>query len=376
MSGPSRKIGEDLREAVKLAVDATTAVTEVVEEMHRAIASGPALLGKPLALPAQITTGIVYGSVRGVTRLVGRTIDLVLRQLAPFLAESTPSRERAAVVAAMNGVLGDWLAQTGSPLAIEMRLRREGTGPKVVVLVHGSAMNDRQWRWRAHDHGEALARDHCFSPVYVHYNSGLPIAENGRRLAEQLEEIADAQEIAIVGHSMGGLVARMACHAADARPYAWRKKLRTLVTLGSPHLGVPLERGGSLVTRLLPISAYSAPLARLAKIRSAGITDMGQGIDVPLPAGVACWAIAAAKDGLVPIASAHGTFPAARCTIVAGIGHLDLLDSQEVYAAIRRAVSAESHTAIFFEVPIGPASETTSPTTAGPESGSPRAPAS
>jgi pimeloyl-ACP methyl ester carboxylesterase len=325
-------------------VDATTGGTGVVEDRHRRIASGPAILGKPLAIPARIVTKIAYGNVRGVTRLVGKTIDLVLCRLEPFLGESTPGPEREAVVAALNGVLGDWLLRTNSPLAIEMRLRGEGRGPKVVVLVHGSSMNDRQWRYGGHDHGEALARDEGWSPVYVHYNSGLPIADNGRLLAERLEELAHAEEIAIIGHSMGGLVARSASHIAEGQGRAWRRKLRKLVTLASPHLGSPLERGGNILELLLPLSGYSAPLARLGKIRSAGITDLRYGLDVPLPEDVECYAIAAGKDRLVPIASAHGAFCRTRCSVVADANHIDVLGSLEAYESIRRALHSSKNT--------------------------------
>jgi pimeloyl-ACP methyl ester carboxylesterase len=340
MGDGTRRNADDLREAVKLVVEATTGVTTVVEEMHHRIASGPAVLGKPLALPARIITRIAYGNVRGVTRLVGKAIDRVVAELAPLLGESATSAERDVAVAALNGVLGDWLVQTKSPFAVTMRLRHETPGPKVVVLVHGSSMNDRQWAWRGHDHGALLARDHGWSTAYVHYNSGLPIAENGRLLSALLETLEGVDEIAIVGHSMGGLVARMACHAAETEGRAWRKKLTKLVTLGSPHLGAPLERGGHLLSELLPISSYSAPLARLARLRSAGITDMRHGLDVPLPAGVACHAIAAGKDLLVPLASAFGSFPKTRCSIVANASHLDLLDSLEAYETIRGALSS------------------------------------
>lgn len=319
---------------------ATTGVTDVVQAMHARIASGPAMLGTPLALPARLVTGIAYGNVRLVTRLVGELSDRLLHELAPLLGESTPGPEREAILSALNGVFGDWLAQTHSPLAITMRLRREGIGPKTVVLVHGSAMSDRQWLRREHDHGAALARDDAWAPVYVHYNSGLPIVENGRLLARLLDELDDVRDIALLGHSMGGLVARAACHAAEAEGRPWRTKLRSLVTLGTPHLGAPLERFGQLVATLLPISSYSAPLASLAKLRSAGITDLGCGLELPLPAGVACHAIAAGNDLLVPIASAHGSFPAARCAIVPGLGHLDLLCSPGTYELVRRALAS------------------------------------
>lgn len=339
MATASRSNADDLRELVSLVVHATIGVTDVVEAMHRRIASGPAVLGRPLALPARLTTALAYGNVRLGTLLAGKVVDRALAPLAPLLGESTQDPEREAIVAALNGIVGDWLAQTRSPLAIDMQLRRAGPGSKIVVLVHGSAMSDRQWLRREHDHGAALARDEGWAPVYVRYNSGLPVADNGRRLARLLDDLADAQDVALVGHSMGGLVARSACHAAEAEGRAWRAKLRSLVTLGSPHLGAPLERAGNMLEILLPVSSYSEPLARLARIRSSGITDLRYGLHLSLPAGVGCHAIAAEHDRLVPVASAHGSFPTANCSIVPGVSHLDLLCCSNTYQIIRRALS-------------------------------------
>ena len=339
---PPKKNVDELREATKLVVQATTGITDVVEEMHLRIASGPAILGRPLSIPAKLFVPIAYRNVRGITRLVGKAIEGVLGVLGPVLGESKPGPERDAVVAALNGVLGDWLAQTNSPLAIDMTLHRAadaGDGRRIVVFIHGSSMTHHQWRWNGHHHGVALARDTDWTPVYIQYNSGLSVLENGRLLAALLEAVADADDIAIVAHSMGGLVARAACAAAEAEPRAWRKKLRTFVTLGTPHQGAPLERGGSIIDMLLPISSYSAPLARLAKIRSVGITDLRRGLDIPLPAGVACFAIAGGRDQLVPVASAHGAIPEGSRSIVAGASHLDLLSSPEAYESIRRALA-------------------------------------
>ncbi len=129
VNGPHRH-ADDLREALRLAVHATTGVADVVEAMHLRIASGPALLGKPLALPALVVTTLAYGNVRFVTRLVGELGDRLLRELEPFLGEGASGAERDAVVSALNGVLGDWLRRTESPLALDMRLRRVGDGSR------------------------------------------------------------------------------------------------------------------------------------------------------------------------------------------------------------------------------------------------------
>jgi len=381
MAKKTRNHGDDLRGASRLAVEATRRVTEVVEAMHHTIGGGPDVLGRPLALPVRLLTAPVYGTIRAVTRLVGTSIDVVLAQLAPLLGESTPGPEREAVLAALNGVLGDFLVETGNPLAIEMRFRRDRhpahEGSKLLVLVHGSSMNDLQWARAGHDHGVALARDLGYSPVYLHYNSGLHISTNGRELAEQLELLlrdwpAPVGEVTLLGHSMGGLVSRSACHVAELAGHAWRSRLRNLICLGTPHHGAPLERGGNWVDRLLGISRYSAPLARLGKLRSAGVTDMRfgnvldedwQGRDrfahagdtrthLPLPEGVHCYAVAGTTatearkklpgDGLVPVDSALGRHetPARSLAfhetwLAYGTGHLDLLGDTLVYERLR-----------------------------------------
>src|SRR3546814_17929411 len=103
-------------------------------------------------------TGLVYRSIRWVTALVGGTRDVALVRLQPLLASATlvhASPEREAVLAALNGVLGNHLDASGNPLAITMGLRCDGVPlqagavadarSKVAVLVHGLCMNDRQW---------------------------------------------------------------------------------------------------------------------------------------------------------------------------------------------------------------------------------------
>jgi pimeloyl-ACP methyl ester carboxylesterase len=396
----TRRHVDDLRGASRLAVEATRGVTDLVEAMHRTIAGGPDVLGRPLEGPARVLTGLVYGSIRGVAKLVGSGIDRALEQLAPLLGESVPGPEREAVLAVLNGVLGDYLSETENPLAIAMHFRRGGRpleierralrsaipdlGGRLLVLVHGSCMNDLLWNHSDHDHGALLARDLGYTPVYLHYNTGLHVSTNGRAFAALLERVvaewpAPLHELTIVGHSMGGLVARSACHYAEKSGQVWRPRLTKLVTIGTPHHGAPLERGGSWIEVLLGVSRYSAPLAKLGRIRSVGVTDLRfgsvvdedwQGRDrfvvgpdprgrLELPIGVKCFAIAgtlAAKaranlpgDGLVPVRSALGQserpamtlgFPEAHQWIAFGTGHLDLLGRAEVYATLRRWLAA------------------------------------
>jgi pimeloyl-ACP methyl ester carboxylesterase len=394
-TGVPRKHADDLRAVSKLVVDATRSVTTAVEEMHDAIATGTPVVGAPFARLARPLLRLVYGHIRTVTGFVGAGIDLALTQLEPLLGESTPGPEREAVVSALNGVLGDYLQATQSPLAISMRFRHRGraleeeprslreafpdASGKLLVLVHGSSQNDLQWNRHGHDHGAALARDLGYTPVYLHYNSGRHVSTNGRELASRLERLVSAwpaplEEISLLGHSMGGLVARSACLVAEVDNLTWRRKLRRLVCLGTPHHGSPLERGGNWLHVLLGVSAYSTPIQRLARIRSEGVTDMRYGnvldthwqgrdrfahlrdvrSNLALPEGVDCYAIAATTaktmapklpgDGLVPVDSALGrhtrkdlvlAFPDSHRWVALGTGHVDLLSKPEVYEKLR-----------------------------------------
>lgn len=381
----------DLRGLSRLGVDAVLGVTGVVEAMHHTIASLPSPVGRaPAGRPGGIT-GFVYGAVRGTTRAVGHGLDALLGALPFDTAASTPERE--AFIAALNGVFGDHLADSGNPLAIAMQFRvggrpwREAITPaaapsgKLLVLVHGLAMNDLQWSRQGHDHGQALARDLGYTPVYLHYDSGRHVSQNGRDFALRLGELVASwpvpvQELAIIGHSMGGLVTRSACHQGAGQ--AWARKLSHLVFLGTPHHGAPLERGGRLVDTLLAISPYAAPLARLGQARSAGITDLRYGnlkdadwqqhpsrhhqarddrVPTPLPEGVATGLVAATTaqratglrsatlgDGLVPLASALGEHrnpalclkvPEDHRLVVTSANHWDLLSRADVYEQLR-----------------------------------------
>jgi hypothetical protein len=404
-SPASRNAATDLRGAARLGVAATAGLTGVVESMYRTFARGPTALGGPVVGGAiQGVAGLVFVSVRGLTHAVGAGLDLALGALAPAVPHVPSSPRWDSALAALNGVVGDYLAETGNPLAAPMEFRAGGRplpltaagiaeaiptpGRRILVLVHGLCGDDRVWRRRRHhDHGAALARDLGYTAVYLRYNTGLHVSTNGRALSAQLEALlaawpAPVDEVAILAHSMGGLVARSACHHAGLSSHAWPATLRTIVFLGTPHHGAPLERGGHWLHLVLGQVPYAAPLAQLGRIRSAGITDLRHGwlLDrdweghdrfarrrsphrqPPLPRDVRCYAIAgvvgaspgAARarlvgDGLVRVGSALGqhrdadrrlAFPPSHQWIARRTSHLGLLGSLLVYRRVRAWLAA------------------------------------
>lgn len=237
------------------------------------------------------------------------------------------------------------------------------------MLAHGLCMNEQRWNRDGHDHGAAIADELGYLPLYLRYNSGLAIADNGQALAQLLESVLGnwpepVEELAIIGHSMGGLVARSALHHANEAGHAWPKSLRKLVFLGTPHHGAPLERAGYGLDFAMDLSPYSTPLTRISRARSAGITDLRHGTissdqqAVPLPSDVECYAAAAVLasepgvvrerlvgDGLVPLHSALGrhrdaardlAIPEHRQWVGYGTGHLELLQHPQLYAELLR----------------------------------------
>ncbi len=390
----------DLHALGRLGFDSVAGITTLVEEMHRNIARVSPPLGTAPMGRAPGLSGLVYSAVRGVTRGVGGAWNLARVALPKPKAHLDPRRE--AWIAALNGVWGEHLAATGNPLAIGMSLRdggrpvtldaealrtRYGDGRrKLLLLLHGLCMSDLGWHHRGHDHGRMLATALGYTPLYLHYNTGRHVSENGHELADLLDRLVRAwpgpiDEIALLCHSMGGLVARSACHYAEATGLPWRRQLRRIAFLGTPHLGAPLERAGNWFDNAIELSPYLAPFARLGKSRSAGIKDLRHGNvldedwsaahdgshrdhrrELALPAGVRCHAVAASRqhapagepkrlrgDGLVPVSSALGSHPkparelgfaAADTHLEFDCNHFDLLSNETVGRRLREWFTA------------------------------------
>ncbi|MGE6133360.1 lipase family alpha/beta hydrolase [Aeromonas salmonicida] len=387
----------DIRELARLLTQALPAAIQITEAVHQAVLSGMGIKGKGEGKTRGIT-GFVYRGIHRAAGQLGSGINAVLARVpVPLAQEAIPETpKRAALLATLNGVMGDKLVASHNALATPMTLRYQGAPlnwhamppefagqSRVLLMVHGLCMNDLQWQTQTKgkdkeqtlNHGEILASTLGYVPVYLRYNSGLPISQNGQELASQLAQLVThwpghISEISVLAYSMGGLVIRSACHYASQSEASWPGVLKNLVFLGTPHHGAPLEHVGHWLEQLLPATAYTEPFVRLARLRSAGIKDLRHGTllddqdhtrdtastdprpPLPLPAGVACFAIAATTaakrnlladrligDGLVPLRSALGQHKEARhqlafapshCWIAYRTSHMALLGSPQV----------------------------------------------
>jgi pimeloyl-ACP methyl ester carboxylesterase len=295
---------EEARAVGELAGEAAAGLAAQIRDVHRGIAGRVfGLLGQPAGPVRAMHDGIAtaaYGGARvltgGLVRSGGFAYGLTRDAGAPSLEDSVPGR---LAVGAINGAWGDRLEQRRSVLARKMTLRRGGrdlaldasalrsaapdAGPRLAVFIHGLGETDDAWRLRStvnRPYGDGLESEHGYTSLYVRYNSGLHISANGRRLAELMDELCAAwpvevSEIALIGHSMGGLLARSALHYAPVG--SWREQVRHVFMLGTPHKGAPLELAANAACHGLSRLPETRPFATPLKVRAVGIKDLGYG---------------------------------------------------------------------------------------------------
>ncbi|MGA9595419.1 MAG: alpha/beta fold hydrolase [Acidimicrobiia bacterium] len=306
-------------------------LSTTVEEMHTAIVrpwfrmAGPAeseLRGAYISAASG-----VYRSVRAVASIAGRVTDIVRGG-----SQTEPTRRSDAVQAFANAVWGDEMERRGSSMAIGMGVRdRSGVivdldpsslaeafpdaSGRLVVLLHGLGQTERCFSPSGTTPGlaEALASS-SFTPVLVRYNSGRAVAVNGRDLSALLEEVVarwpvPVTELALVGHSMGGLVGRAAIASGRSNAGRWVGTVRHVVTIATPHAGSPIEKGVEATFRALMVAPQTRALGGFLAQRSEGIRDLHSGAHLPPTfAGINLLVIASVmtEDVSHPIGSLFG----------------------------------------------------------------------
>jgi pimeloyl-ACP methyl ester carboxylesterase len=370
-------------------------IVGTVREVHGAVAGRVHGVGDYLAggttLTHRVHDGIskaVYTSISASLKVSAKGLKVAGEAGVGGELEATP-RGRF-VRAAITGLIGDRLREEGSRFHFDMGVRvggrdvvldRDGVGAafpgatdKVVVFVHGLSENEAYWnraaRPRTEDRREAPDRrsygdrlaEEGWTPVYLRVNTGLPIAENGVAMAALLDQLVqswpcDVRRLALVGHSMGGLITRAACAVTTDSDLPWTDLVTDVVCLGTPHLGAPLERVVTKGVAAMGRVPEMAPFGRILEYRSVGILDLRHGLAQDVqnlpnaryrlvsatltrsPRSVTAGTIG---DYLVPYASALGRrpngeemFPGAETLHVPYADHFDLLNHDDIYAALR-----------------------------------------
>ena len=332
--------------------------------MHRTIAkrwfSAIGRVGKPVQLTHDAVSTIVYEAIRFAGAVAGTGLDIALD-----VRPGTTDRAQAFT----NGLWGDKLGRHEGRLGISMGLRGRdgapmvlgsdnskellGAGEDLVFLVHGFMDTERCWYGGDTNPGlfGTLEAHPSLTPLAIRYNTGRPISVNGALLSDLIESVlrdwpVPVRSVALVGHSAGGLVIRSACATAHERNHHWISSATNLITLGSPHLGTPLEKLTEVAAQGLTIASETRPLAEFLNTRSGGIKDLRFGtaadagpvdIDQHFVAGVVTADAAhpvgvLVGDLVVGVKSASGANQLAptNVMVIGGVRHNDLVDDEAV----------------------------------------------
>jgi len=399
---------DELRALGVLAGDAAAGIATQAREVHESVAARVFGALGPTAAPVRaVHNRVASRAYSAASALTGALVkggaaaaSLARPDDAPSLRDAPGGR---LAVGAINGMWGDRLHREHSALETPMAVRVRGRDvaleadalrrafpqatPRLAVFLHGLCETEDAWRLGAARHvpyGHRLRSELGYTPVFVRYNSGRHISHNGRALAALLDGLTEhwpveVAELALIGHSMGGLVARGACHYAAAG--SWRERVRHVFTLGSPHKGAPLELGANAVCHAAARVPELKPFAAPIRVRSVGVKDLAYGyvVDadweghdpdafwtntgtvVPFLTSATHYFVSASltRDPAAPAGRLLGDllvlrpsawsqggrgerlqFPVEQYAHVGGATHFDLLNHPAVYAQIHRWLSA------------------------------------
>jgi pimeloyl-ACP methyl ester carboxylesterase len=282
--------------------------------------------------------------------------------LRPILMAAVVSLTLSAVAGA--GEAGDGFVIRSGRAELRSASTLE-TGKVPVVFVHGMLGSPTNWSVmidRLFDDKTVRAR---FRFLTFGYDSLQPIPESGRELLETLAEARrrldpegldnSFDRVVLVGHSLGGLVAKSAANAlgppTDELCQPSRPRVSRVIFIATPHRGVPADRGvvrsagGWIARNVSPSIAAKKARGDAAALRATTSVDQLYW-DHPLlvelerarsASGVASHSIIAAlrepsekgaTDGLVPVASAR--LRGARSEVVVQASHVCFQNSEVI----------------------------------------------
>lgn len=302
-AGLTPRRGGELAGLLQVPFEVAAEVIAIVEGVHGGVAGRAFRFIGPIAQPTRAVhdgvTRTIYGALRAAAAGLGRGVAAAAALTVPDSTQDLSRTARGAnLVGAVNGIVGDRLAVEESGAAVRMAVRQAGrdlslepdalaaaypgaTG-KVALFLHGLCGSEHSWTPPGRPElafGERMRTDLGYTPVLVRYNSGLHVSVNGRALAALLDELVanwpvEVAELVLIGHSMGGLLARSACHYGRLQRAGWVGRVRHVICLGTPHLGAPLEKAVNAATSGLSLLAETKSLATFLNRRSAGIKDL------------------------------------------------------------------------------------------------------
>lgn len=390
---------EEYAAATRLAVEAAKGVTDTVRRMHTAIAGrsfgvfGGAGPTKQLhdGISGLVYTGVRAGVTAGGTLATATAQAIGRRRPRGALLDSVAGRTAAGILA---GAFGErphtpptamTVRLDGAEVPIEratLAAAYPDASDHLVLFLHGLIETERWWYPRPprdgtparQDFGTRLVAELDCTPIYLRYHSGRNISASGAELDALLNRLhaewpREVRAISVVGHSMGGLVARAAVYSATAARSPWLDRLSNLVYLGTPHNGAPLELGAHVLSWTLRRFPETRPLGELLELRSEAIKDLRFGYlheeqwsrrdadrlldrvvheSPPVPSRVRqhSYTVTLARkrngplarflgDLLVTPASSEAVLDAASRHWSGGLHHFHLLSHDEVYARLR-----------------------------------------
>jgi pimeloyl-ACP methyl ester carboxylesterase len=262
-------------------------------------------------------------AVEIVALLVG--LGSLLYLLVSFAAMSrhAPSRPaRRAFRALFHEALAVAVTQPLIPLYYVIGRRMGGpSNGRPVVLVHGYFQNRADFLYLA-----AALRRAGVGPIYgFNYDWSRTIAACAARLGAFVEAVCretGATKVALVAHSLGGIVALEYLEAPEGAA-----RVERCVTIASPHAGV-LWRIGALgrSSRQLRVgSEYMRGLPARARLPVPVVSLYSSHDNIVHPASTSALAVRGGRDQEIP-----------------DLGHLGMLFSSEVASAVVAALQAQT----------------------------------